>query len=68
VELDSRAASLGAKIKDARNARIPYLLVVGAEEAANGTFAVRSRREGELGAMNCEDLAKKWQDEVDKKL
>ncbi|MBQ4336911.1 MAG: threonine--tRNA ligase [Lentisphaeria bacterium] len=68
VELDSRAASLGAKIKDARNARIPYLLVVGAEEAANGTFAVRSRREGELGAMNSEDLAKKWQDEVDKKL
>ena len=68
VELDSRAASLGAKIKDARNARIPYLLVVGAEEAANGIFAVRSRREGELGAMNSEDLAKKWQDEVDKKL
>ena len=68
VELDSRAASLGAKIKDARNARIPYMLVVGAEEAANGTFAVRSRREGELGAMNCEDIAKKWQDEVDKKL
>jgi len=68
VELDERAASLGAKIKDARHDRIPYLLVVGAEEEKSGKFAVRSRREGELGALDCEELAKKWRDEVDKKL
>lgn len=68
VELDERAASLGAKIKDARHERIPYLLVVGQEEEKSGKFAVRSRREGELGTMDCEELAKKWRDEVDKKL
>ena len=68
VEVDERAASLGAKIKDARHDRIPYLLVVGAEEEKAGSFAVRSRREGELGAMNCEELAKKLREEVDKKL
>ena len=68
VELDERAASLGAKIKDARHDRIPYLLVVGQEEEKSGKFAVRSRREGELGALDCEELAKKWRDEVDKKL
>ena len=47
MEYDNRSASLGAKIKDARNARIPYILVAGAQEAANGQLAVRSRREGE---------------------
>jgi len=68
VEYDNRSASLGAKIKDARNARIPYILVAGAQEAANGQLAVRSRREGELGAMNLDDLAKKMQSDVDNKI
>ena len=68
VEYDNRSASLGAKIKDARNARIPYILVAGAQEAANGLLAVRSRREGELGAMNLDDLAKKMQSDVDNKI
>ena len=68
VEFDSRSASLGAKIKDARNARIPYILVVGAQEAADGRFSVRSRREGELGAMTLDDLAKKMQSDVDNKI
>jgi len=67
VELDERAASLGAKIKDARHDRIPYLLVCGAEEEKAGTFAVRSRREGELGGLSVDGLAKKWQEEIDKK-
>ena len=68
VEVDCRAASLGAKIKDARNGRIPYILVAGAQEAESNVLAVRSRREGELGTMTIEDLAKKMQTEVENKI
>ena len=68
VEVDEQAASLGAKIKDARKERIPYMLVVGEREAAEGTAAVRNRREGELGVMTVDQLAEKMRFEVDNKV
>ncbi|MGE4564770.1 MAG: threonine--tRNA ligase [Victivallaceae bacterium] len=68
VGVDERAASLGAKIKDARHDRIPYLLVLGAEEAAKGTVAVRSRLEGELGEMSFDAIVKKLQYDLDNKV
>lgn len=68
VDADDRAASLGAKIKDARHDRIPYLLIVGDQEMEKGVFAVRTRREGELGEMSLADLAEKMQNEVDNKI
>ena len=68
VELDDRAESLGARIKDARNQRTNYILVCGEREAENGQIGVRSRREGELGAMNLEELTKKMQFEVANKV
>ena len=68
VEIDEQAASLGAKIKDARKERIPYMLVVGEREAADGTAAVRNRREGELGVMTVDQLAEKMRFEVDNKI
>ena len=67
-ETDVRASSLGAKIKDARNARIPYLLVVGEREAEEGAVAARSRREGELGTLSIEQLAEKMRFEVENKI
>ena len=68
VETDVRASSHGAKIKDARNARIPYLLVVGEREAEEGAVAARSRREGELGTLSIEQLAEKMRFEVENKI
>lgn len=68
VEVDTQAASLGAKIKDARNERIPYMLVIGEREAEHGTCTVRNRREGELGEMDLEKLAEKMKSEVDNKV
>ena len=46
VEVDSRGDKINGKIRDAIEKRIPYLLVVGEREAADGTVAVRPR-EGE---------------------
>lgn len=59
---------MGAKIKDARNLRIPYMAVVGDREMESGTFSVRSRREDQLGAMDLDTLVKKLQEEVDNKI
>ena len=68
VELDDRAESLGARIKDARNQRTNYIIVIGEREAENGEVGVRNRREGELGAMKLADLMKKIQFEVANKI
>ena len=51
VHVDSRSDKMGAKIRDARLQKIPYMLVMGAREAESGTVSVRSRAEGDLGAM-----------------
>ncbi len=68
VEIDGRQAGLGAKIKDARHDRLNYILVVGEREAADGTLAVRCRRDGELGAMSVEAVAERMlRDIADKK-
>ncbi len=47
--VDSRAEKIGWKIRDARLARAPYMLVVGAKEEEEGVVSVRSRFLGDEG-------------------
>ncbi|MBR2633140.1 MAG: threonine--tRNA ligase [Lentisphaeria bacterium] len=68
VGVDEQAAGLGAKIRAARNERVPYLMVLGEREAETGCVSLRTRREGELGAMSVEEVAKKMQNEVENKI
>lgn len=56
AELDSRSERLSAKIRDAQLEKVPFMLVVGAKEAAAGTVAVRSRDEGDLGVEKLADF------------
>ncbi len=65
VGVDEQPAGLGAKIRAARQERVPYLLVLGEKEAENGTLAVRNRRDGELGEMDLSKLAEKMKEAVD---
>ncbi|MDD2215980.1 MAG: threonine--tRNA ligase [Eubacteriales bacterium] len=51
VEVDGRNEKIGYKIREARNQRDPYILVVGEKEVESGTVSVRSSKEGELGEM-----------------
>ena len=51
VEADFSGDKLGAKIRSARTARHPYMIVIGEKDAEGGTVSVRSRDRGELGAM-----------------
>ncbi|MFQ9977340.1 threonine--tRNA ligase [Clostridium cadaveris] len=55
VEADYRAEKIGYKIREARMNRIPYLLIVGEQEAENGTLAVKKRGE-DLGVFSLEEL------------
>jgi threonyl-tRNA synthetase len=57
IDLDLSSDKLGAKIRNARLMRYPYMLVVGPKEAENDSVGVRSRDSGELGAMKVEELA-----------
>lgn len=68
VEVDTQAAGLGAKIREARSARLPYIFVLGDKEAGEGTLAVRSRREGELGAMKIAEIIEKMKFELENKV
>ena len=52
VDLDVSADKLGAKIRNARLSRVPYIAVIGAQEAETDTLGVRSRERGELGSMS----------------
>ncbi|AKU96959.1 Threonyl-tRNA synthetase [Labilithrix luteola] len=51
VEADFSGDKLGAKIRNARIMRHPYMLILGPKDSEAGTVSVRSRDKGELGAM-----------------
>ena len=51
AEPNFRPEKVGYKIREAQMQKIPYMLVVGEKEAADGTVSVRSRRDGDLGAQ-----------------
>lgn len=51
AEGDFRSEKLGYKIREAQKEKIPYMLVVGDQEAENGTVAVRTRSGGDEGVM-----------------
>lgn len=68
ADCDTRSASMGAKVKDARLMRIPFMAVIGEQEQNSGTMAVRSRREDQLGQMDLETFVKKLQTELENRL
>ena len=64
VLVDDRNEKIGRKIRDNEMKRIPYMLIVGEKEAADGTVSVRKQGEGDQGSMKFEDFAKKINEEV----
>ena len=56
VTVDNRAEKIGYKIREARMDKLPYMLVVGADEEADGTVSVRSRFEGNEGVKPLSDF------------
>lgn len=64
VEVDLRGEKIGAKIRQAQLQKIPYMLVIGDREAEDGTVAVRTRAQGDLGTMPLEQFIAQATDEV----
>jgi len=64
VLVDSGADKLGAKIRNARMMRYPYLCVLGDDEVAAETLSVRSRDEGELGSMSVQAFSERLKKEA----
>ncbi|MHB9024607.1 MAG: threonine--tRNA ligase [Armatimonadota bacterium] len=64
VEVDSRAESMRYKIREAQLQKVPYMLVVGDKEEESTAVGVRSRTEGDLGAMPLADFVEKLKGEA----
>jgi len=64
VKVDGRNEKIGYKIREARNARDSYIVVIGEKEAKGGALPVRSSREGDIGEFSEADLISKLLDEI----
>jgi len=67
VEVDYRAEKIGYKIREARNERAPYILVVGEKEAENKEVAVRSRKNGDEGSISIDNFIERIIKEIESK-
>jgi threonyl-tRNA synthetase len=62
--VDERAEKIGYKIREARMDKLPYMLVVGAQEEADGTVSVRSRFAGDEGVKPLGEFARQICEEI----
>ena len=62
--IDDRNEKIGRKIRDNELKRVPYMVVVGEKEAADGTVAMRKQGGGEQATLSVADFAKRINDEV----
>lgn len=67
AKLDDRNEKLGYKIREAQVQKVPYMLVIGDKEMAEGTVTVRHRGEGDIGAMKVDEFIAKLQKEIAEK-
>lgn len=58
--LDDRDEKIGRKIRDAEVSKVPYMLIVGEKEAAEGKVAVRKHGEGDKGALLLSEFASQY--------
>ena len=64
VELDEREEKIGYKIREAQLQKIPYMLIIGDKEVQANAVGVRSRKDGDIGAMSVEDFINKIEEEI----
>ena len=64
VELDDRQEKIGYKIREAQLQKIPYMLILGEKEVESNAVGVRSRKDGDIGAMEIDKFVEKLKNEV----
>ena len=65
TELDDRQEKIGYKIREAQLQKVHYMLVLGEKEIEAKTVGVRSREDGDIGAMSLQEFVEKVQKEVE---
>ncbi|MDP3996900.1 MAG: threonine--tRNA ligase [bacterium] len=64
VEVDDRSESIGKKIREAQNMKVPVMLIVGKKEVEAETVAVRWREKGDAGTKKVVEIAKELTEKV----
>lgn len=64
VELDTRAESVGRKIRDAELRKVPYMAIVGEREAEQRAVSLREHRAGDRGSVDLDELAERLSEEL----
>ena len=62
--VDGRNEKIGYKIRQAQMEKIPYFFIVGDKEVEEGTVSLRSRKDGDLGAMSVDAVLAKVNEEI----
>ena len=65
VEVDSRQEKIGYKIREAQLEKVPYMLVVGDKEKESNSVGVRSRKDGDIGAVKLEEFKENIKKEIE---
>ena len=65
VELDDRNEKIGYKIREAQLEKVPYMLVIGDKEMQAKTVGVRSRKDGDIGAVDLDEFVKNVVNEIE---
>jgi threonyl-tRNA synthetase len=66
--IDERNEKIGKKIRDTEVQKIPYMLIVGEKEAAEGKVSVRRQGEGDLGTFTIDEFAQLMTDKIKEEL
>lgn len=67
VELDERNEKVGYKIREAQMQKIPYMLIVGEKEEAEGSVSVRIREKGDVGTKSLEEFVQEIKERIKNK-
>ncbi len=68
AELDDEESNLGGKVRDAKNNKIPYWIVIGDKEIESNKITLESRDNGQLGQISKEELIEKLTKETKEKI
>ncbi len=66
-EIDDRSEKMGFKIRAAQLEKVPYMIIAGDKDIENGTISVRSRKDGEQGAMTLDAFIENIMEEIETK-
>ena len=67
TDLDERQEKIGYKIREAQLQKVPYMLVIGDRESAEGTVSVRTRAGGDQGASPVDAFIASAREEIARK-